>query len=343
MLPIERNKTLYWDPSTFLSPNQNAPFAGLRDYYSEGKLERALQMGNYGVFDTVHYPGMGNVGVFDTVHYPGMGRYTKSGQLANMDCGCGCNGMGNCLDQSRTLAGLSGLGFTPLDSEDSDILNTLTAGFNPPGSESSIGDTMALVAAADPEPISKIAFTVGSTAIKFINTVESWFGIGAGRREADEITPTQNQLQTAIISPIYAQMANGTAMSCGTIATLYLSAFKAWQQWMHFLHDTSWSDGRAAVQAEATLAPYFNTILGSDSGAAGQYPQGGLEQIFNAKQCGSWVSHPNPVGTEPIPATIVEGGGPLTTAGILSAETVKQYLPYALIGIAAFSLSKIGR
>jgi hypothetical protein len=151
------------------------------------------------------------------------------------------------------------------------------------GDDLNISSDLSAIAAIDPEPISSAALTIASSVGNFITNL-----FGSGRREADEIVPLQNQLFNSIIHPIYNAMATGQAMSCLSCAQMYQAGKLAYNKWINFLHTTQWSDGRAAKQAENDEAIYWNNILGTDGGAPGPYPQGGLEQIFNAKACGVW-------------------------------------------------------
>lgn len=99
------------------------------------------------------------------------------------------------------------------------------------------------------------------------NNLLASLGVGAGRREADIIVPVQNRMVSDVIAPISAYLDGavnkGVVTDCTTILnwTNELSAAK--QNWLFFLHNTQWQDGRAAQQAEATLAPYFTSAEGS--------------------------------------------------------------------------------
>ncbi|MCI0617653.1 hypothetical protein L0244_32165 [bacterium] len=101
----------------------------------------------------------------------------------------------------------------------------------------------------------------------FIHAKDLWddikaiFGIGAGAREADAIVPLQNELTTQIIAPVsdfLTGVNNGTITpSCSELQTWKTQVVNAEIKWLEFLHKTQWQDGRAAQQAEATLAPYW--------------------------------------------------------------------------------------
>lgn len=103
-------------------------------------------------------------------------------------------------------------------------------------------------------------------------------GIGAGRREADVIVPVQNRIVSDVIAPIFAYLDGalnkGQTTDCTTVKNYVGELSAAKQNWLFFLHNTNWQDGRAAQQAEATLAPYFTQA------------ETGL-QTLTAKYCGS--------------------------------------------------------
>lgn len=124
----------------------------------------------------------------------------------------------------------------------------------------------------NPEPISRAAIDV-------IAQITDFLGIGAGRREADEIVPTQNYIHYNVLAPI-AEAVNASYapnISRSQLEEMLQALRMTEENWLRFLHDTQWSDGRAAVQAEATLeflfedqerkilalmpdAPYFSNV-----------------------------------------------------------------------------------
>jgi len=95
------------------------------------------------------------------------------------------------------------------------------------------------------------------------NDIKAIFGIGAGAREADAIVPLQNQIHTTILAPVgdYLEgVRNGTIQAtCAECTTWRTQLVAAETKWLEFLHNTQWQDGRAAQQAEATLAPIFKS------------------------------------------------------------------------------------
>lgn len=109
--------------------------------------------------------------------------------------------------------------------------------------------------------------TIVAVQAAFVHAKDLWddikgiFGIGAGAHEADAITPLQNQITTQILAPVsdfLTGVHNGTINpSCAEVQTWQTQVIASEQKWLDFLHKTQWSDGRAAQQAEATLAPYY--------------------------------------------------------------------------------------
>lgn len=104
----------------------------------------------------------------------------------------------------------------------------------------------------------------------FVHAQDLWedikaiFGIGAGAREADAIVPLQEQITAQVLAPISAfltDVRNGTVQpSCTDYQTWRSQLISTETKWLDFLHKTQWQDGRAAQQAEATLAPYFTAM-----------------------------------------------------------------------------------
>lgn len=103
----------------------------------------------------------------------------------------------------------------------------------------------------------------------FVHAKDLWedlqniFGIGAGRREADVIVPIQNQITQQILAPVGDFLErvrnNQVVATCAECTTWKTQLDAAEQKWLTYLHTTKWVDGRAAQQAEATLAPIFQS------------------------------------------------------------------------------------
>jgi hypothetical protein len=84
-------------------------------------------------------------------------------------------------------------------------------------------------------------------------------GIHAGQREADAIVPLQNDITAKVLTPISANVQPGVIHneSCQELNSELTLLNQTETKWLDYLHNTPWVDGRAAQQAEATLAPYF--------------------------------------------------------------------------------------
>jgi hypothetical protein len=104
------------------------------------------------------------------------------------------------------------------------------------------------------------ALSVAEAGAGIISKISNFLGIGKGRMEADQITPYQDEISNDVLAPISAALNSGTDRSASEWQTMYNTVVSTEQSWLRFLHDTEWFDGRAAVQAEATLAPYFDAI-----------------------------------------------------------------------------------
>jgi hypothetical protein len=93
--------------------------------------------------------------------------------------------------------------------------------------------------------------------------IEKIFGIGAGRHEADVIVPLQNQVTQQILAPVGDFLervrTNQVVATCAECTTWRTQLVAAETKWVSYLHTTQWQDGRAAQQAEATLAPIFKS------------------------------------------------------------------------------------
>jgi len=111
------------------------------------------------------------------------------------------------------------------------------------------------------------------------NQLENALGIGAGRREADIVTPVQNKVQQQVIAPVYAFVdsvkSGQLTPTCTQVQQEQQLFLQGEQQWLNFLHNTRWQDGRAAQQAEATLAPYFAGGKTNLAALVNQFCQGG--------------------------------------------------------------------
>lgn len=198
-----------------------------------------------------------------------------------------------------------------------------------------LGDMNSLIEQANqfnPEPISH-------AALNFITKVQNFLGIGRGRMEADQIVPTQNQVVTSVIAPI-AEAVNAeyrTFLSQEQLQQMLNALLNAKDAWLAFLHNTTWADGRAATQAEATLRPYWDDQQSKIIALMADAPS----QNYSPTTGG-------PGGVVPIIAGVPTLGLPpvrITTTGGASSFTslLTQYAPMLLLGAAVFALPKIGK
>ena len=98
------------------------------------------------------------------------------------------------------------------------------------------------------------------------NDIQRIFGIGAGHHEADAIVPLQNQITNNVLVPVGAfleatRTGADTSGTCTQFQTDLAQVKAAQTQWLTFLHNTQWQDGRAAAQAESDLKPIFDSQI----------------------------------------------------------------------------------
>ena len=147
-------------------------------------------------------------------------------------------------------------------------------------------------------------------AANLFSQIEAALGIDAGSHEANIIVPVQNAVVNSVIAPVSAYLTsvnNGThTPTCQELQTWLTEVTNAHTQWENYLHNTHWKDGRAAQQADSTLASYWTNAMNDLNKYIGQY-------------CG--------IGA---------------TGGILVNPTTGQlnYTTLAIIGVAAFYLLK---
>lgn len=128
----------------------------------------------------------------------------------------------------------------------------------------------------------------------FVHAKDLWedilniFGIGAGAREADVVVPVQNQLVETVIAPVsdfLTKVNTGEITpSCVQLQTWQSQIISAEKKWLDYLHKTEWQDGRAAQQAEATLAPYFTNAKQDLQKYIDQYCKGTIGGIFTTPE-----------------------------------------------------------
>lgn len=130
-----------------------------------------------------------------------------------------------------------------------------------------------------------------SLALEFEQAKATWenllltLGIGAGAHEADIIVPIQNKVVSTVIAPVsdYLTSVNNKTHvpTCSELSQWLGEVNQAKTQWLNFLHNTAWKDGRAAQQAEATLAPYWTNATNDLNKYIAQYcGTGGIGSIF---------------------------------------------------------------
>lgn len=159
--------------------------------------------------------------------------------------------------------------------------------------------------------IDPVTLTAAITeAANLWGTIENALGIDAGSREANIIVPVQNAVVNSVIAPVSAYLnsinTGAHTPTCQELQTWLSEVTAAHTKWENYLHNTTWRDGRAAQQADATLASYWTNATNDLNKYIGQY-------------CG--------IGA---------------TGGILVNPTTGQlnYTTIALVGIAAYFFLK---
>lgn len=109
--------------------------------------------------------------------------------------------------------------------------------------------------------VGQIASVVLTTFNQFLNQFESWFHIGAGRREADIIVPTQNSMMTAL-GGITNQILVGQNPGLDTLGSLYRQVWIMGVAFMEFVLQRQFTDRRASGQALNTVMPYIDGSCG---------------------------------------------------------------------------------
>jgi len=101
----------------------------------------------------------------------------------------------------------------------------------------------------DPGSMALELNTAIATAREFWESIQRIFGIGAGRMEADVITPLQTKIEQTVLVPAVDMGSNPDQHSCTDMLKMLSAINSAAVQFKSFLTNTQWQDGRAAQQA----------------------------------------------------------------------------------------------
>lgn len=182
-------------------------------------------------------------------------------------CSCEDGGMAVPPDYGR-LRGLgqyffadSGLGFTPpepIDSGTFDIMNLQVPSVG--SGNASVLQELALAANFVPG-VGQIASAAIQTFTTMLSQMESWFGIGAGRREADIIVPVQNQMMDAL-GIITQQILTSQSPSVEQLILYYREVWVRAVAFQEFVLQKNFTDRRASGQALNTVMPYLDGSCG---------------------------------------------------------------------------------
>lgn len=131
-----------------------------------------------------------------------------------------------------------------------------------------------------------------------LNSISNALGIGTGRKEADRIVPTQNQLGD-FLAKVSAYIP--TATSAANLQVVANQLSQAWTAFQSFIFNrTQFPDGRASQQAHDTIAPIVN---GLQSAIADKMRQlgGGRGALQIIQDAGTYGLYPTVYGEPMIP------------------------------------------
>lgn len=109
--------------------------------------------------------------------------------------------------------------------------------------------------------IGQIASVALTTISTMLNQFETWFRIGAGRREANVIVPVQNNL-VAQLGVITNQILTGDTPSLDQLIGFYRQVWVLGVSFQEFVLMRNFTDRRASGQALNTVMPYIDGTCG---------------------------------------------------------------------------------
>lgn len=101
----------------------------------------------------------------------------------------------------------------------------------------------------DPGSLTLEINTMVASARAFWDSLVKTLGIGAGRREADVITPMQNKITATILAPAVEMGTHPQIHTCDDFRKMLGVIQQARVEFKSFLTNSQWQDGRAAAQA----------------------------------------------------------------------------------------------
>lgn len=172
------------------------------------------------------------------------------------------------------------------------------------------------------------ATMLAQAAPQILDKIAAFFSLGTGRREANMITPMQNDIHYNVLAPISAALDNPETLTLQDLEMMLNTLETTEQAWLSFLQTTQWSDGRAAIQAEATLKPYFTEFKNEIRTYIGQ--------MTGTVYTGTVPSIPGGTGYPPRYTTTGSGG-----SGTNFLNSVSSYMPMILAGAAIVMLPRL--
>lgn len=183
------------------------------------------------------------------------------------------------------------------------------------------GQILGAGSAVNPEPISR-------TAMSFAATIANMFSMfGRGRKEADMIVPTQNDLMKYIgaVTDNY-KLTNSVPQLQEWLAGVQDAA----QKFQAFVSDPRFTDGRASHQARNSVFPYIDGTDGEGNAVSvspfgDPIQPGGLIGALQSRIVLLGGALPVPmvtqgIGTSTIPQLAIQQPGTLYQSGVLNPQ-----------------------
>lgn len=152
---------------------------------------------------------------------------------------CDCRSDGDCDCEQEGVGYMAGMGFTPI----------------PSGGDYSTGDLVLDV--AEQVPVVGQFVQAGEIFSKAWSALENFIGIGSGRKEADIIVPVHNAILDRLAEIVRSYPSAGVT----TLQNYYVELAQTREEYLTFLHDSRFTDGRASRQAESEMIPLIDDNL----------------------------------------------------------------------------------
>jgi hypothetical protein len=170
----------------------------------------------------------------------------------------------------------------------------------------------------------------------FLSTITNFLHIGAGRHEADQIVPTQNEFGDFLAkASAFVPVASNVAQ----LQQLAANLTQGWREFQIFVSNKQqFPDGRAGSQALASIGPLVDTIQQQIADRIAQL--GGGDGPMQVIQAGIMQLVPSVFGGSNVPQAGTLPYYPPERAGYYygSGDTLSQVAPVAILGGLAWFL-----